>query len=731
MKALLVVCFSCFALLLTAQHSRIFPQPPSIQSSSGEYYFAKEIVLNGSPAATRIVPALSSSFEKMTGLRLSADGYANLHCTENVQLADEAYLLRIGKSGIDIEYKDEAGLFYAVESLMWQFDPAVHGFSCTEINDSPRFSWRGVHLDCSRHFFTVPEIKEFLDRLALFKINRFHWHLTDDQGWRIEIKKYPKLTGIGGWRAQTLVGHFSNEPAVYDGKRYGGYYTQEEAKDVIDYAHRLHIEVVPEIEMPGHALAALTAYPELGCIGSGYKVAETWGVFDDIFCSKQETRDFLKNVLSEICELFPYEVVHIGGDEAPKKRWNECPECAKVRSENHLSDAHELQSFFVNDMVLFLKSKGKRLMGWDEILEGGLPSGAEVMSWRGTEGGIAAAKAEHPVVMTPTAYCYFDYYQSSSPKEPLCIGGYLPVEKAYSYDPVPKELNDEEKQYILGTQANLWSEYLPTMGRVYEQLFPRMFALAENAWSKAKTSYPDFSEALSKYGLNRLDQLGIPYSKTYLYPVVKEFPEAGAMHYEFVATAGNVTYTYKNKPADFILKSYSGIDRDTFRIVISLDGNKVDSLPFKVLLHGLLGTKISFNTPPSEKYNLNQEVALTDGIIGEKPWKGNQWLGFDTSTVQFSFTVPDNVTGKKLNIGFLNDPGSWIYRPQQLIIERRSKKGYKKIGGFAIAEDRPGFAAELSSGEYRITIKNYGVIPEGSPGEGFTPWTFIDEIFIE
>lgn len=730
MKTILVFCFSCFSLFLAAQHSRIFPQPSSVQYPSAHYYFAKEIVAEGSADAIKAVNSLTGSFEKMTGLKLATDGYANLHCIENERLAAEAYVLRIDASGITVEYKDEAGLFYAIESLMWQFDPAPGGFPYAEINDSPRFSWRGVHLDCSRHFFTVPEIKQFLDRLALFKINRFHWHLTDDQGWRIEIKKYPKLTEVGGWRDQTLVGHFSNEPAVYDGKRYGGYYTQEEVKDVIIYAQRLHIEIVPEIEMPGHARAALAAYPELGCTGSGYTVAETWGVFEDIFCSKQETRDFLKDVLAEVCELFPYEVIHIGGDEAPKKKWNECPNCAKVRSEYHLANAHELQSFFVNDMVLFLKSKGKRLMGWDEILEGGLPSGAEVMSWRGTEGGIAAAKAKHPVVMTPTAYCYFDYYQSSSPKEPLCIGGYLPVEKVYSYDPVPKELNEEEKRYILGTQANLWSEYLPTMERVYEQLFPRLFALAENGWSSSKASYAEFSEALSKYGLNRLEQLGIPYSKTYLYPVIKEYSDGRQMEYCFLPTTANTSCSdsYGNSEIRIPASNLRTVSKWMY---IRLNGEKTDSLQFNLLQHYLLGTTIHFATPPSEKYNVNQAIALTDGIIGEKPWKGNQWLGFDTSIVQFSFIVPQKVKTTLFHIGFLNDPGSWIYRPHRFMIERKTKRGYEMVDKFAIEHNRQKFPAQLFSGEYRITIWNYGVIPEGSPGEGFTPWTFIDEIFIE
>jgi hexosaminidase len=306
-----------------------------------------------------------------------------------------------------------------------------------------------LHLDVSRHFFSVDEVKRFIDLMALYKFNTFHWHLTDDQGWRIEIKKYPKLTEIGAFRDSTVIGHYSDRPRKYDVTQYGGYYTQDEVREVVAYAKDRFITVVPEIELPGHSRAALAAYPELSCTGMEQGVEGLWGIFDDIYCSKQETIDFMKDVLDEVVDLFPSEYIHIGGDEAPKTRWKSCPNCQKVIAENGLKDEHELQSYFIGQMDEFLTSKGKKLIGWDEILEGGLSPNAAVMSWRGLKGGIEAARQKHEVVMTPTTYCYFDYYQSGHPSEPVAIGGFLPLEKVYQFEPVPKELSEEEARFII------------------------------------------------------------------------------------------------------------------------------------------------------------------------------------------------------------------------------------------------------------------------------------------
>jgi hexosaminidase len=366
-------------------------------------------------------------------------------------------------------------------------------YQCPEIkldnlmmDDIPKFQWRGMHLDVSRHFFSKEFIKKYIDYLAMYKMNTFHWHLTDDQGWRIEIKKYPKLTEVGAWRNGSMTGHYTDQ--TFDDIRYGGFYTQEEIKEIVAYAKERYITVVPEIEMPGHALAALASYPEFSCTGGPFEVGKSWGVFDDVFCPKDETFTFLENILAEVIALFPSEYIHIGGDECPKVRWKSCPKCQKRIKDEKLKDEHELQSYFIQRIEKFVNSKGRKIIGWDEILEGGLAPNAAVMSWRGTEGGIAAAKEKHFVVMSPGSHCYFDHYQGEPKNEPIAFGGYTNVEKVYSFNPIPKELSEEESKYILGAQANVWTEYINTPEHVEYMVFPRIAALSEVLWG---TSNPN------------------------------------------------------------------------------------------------------------------------------------------------------------------------------------------------------------------------------------------------
>jgi len=372
--------------------------------------------------------------------------------------------------------------------------PQVH------IVDKPRFRWRGVHLDSSRHFFPKEWVKRLIDLAAYYKLNTFHWHLTDDQGWRLEIKKYPRLTEVGAWRRETME----------DGEPYGGFYTQEEVKEIVDYARRRFITIVPEVEMPGHCLAALAAYPELSCTGGPFKVGTEWGVMNDVFCAgSEETFAFLENVLAEVIELFPGEFIHIGGDEVPKLRWKNCLRCqARIKAEG-LKDESELQSYFIKRIEAFLNSRGRRLIGWDEILEGGLAPRATVMSWRGVTGGIEAARSGHDVVMTPTSHCYFDYYQGRV-DEPKAIGGFLPVDKVYSYEPIPAGLKPEEAAHILGAQANLWTEYIATPEHAEYMLFPRLWALAEVVWSPKEKNWADFENRLRAH-YDRLALRGVNY----------------------------------------------------------------------------------------------------------------------------------------------------------------------------------------------------------------------------
>ena len=412
------------------------------------------------------------------------------------QITSDANLLKI-------EAYDESGVFYGIQTII-QLLPVnkIHQIDIplVQIKDQPKFQWRGMHLDCSRHFFNTTFIKKYIDMLAFYKMNKFHWHLTDDQGWRIEIKKYPKLTEIGSWRNGTMVGHYREQKI--DSIKYGGFYTQTEIKEIIAYATSRHIEVIPEIEMPGHALAALAAYPEFSCNKLPTQVGTRWGVETNVFCPTAETFHFLTDILNEVMEIFPSKYIHIGGDEVPKDEWNKSSFCQQLMKEKGLKDANELQSYFIQRMEQVINKRGKIMIGWDEILEGGLAPNAVVMSWRGESGGIAAAKMGHPVVMSPGSHCYFDHYQGLPEKEPLAIGGFTSLEKVYSYHPIPPDLDSSSGSFILGAQGNVWTEYIKTSDQVEYMMMPRMAALAEVVWlAKDKQTYANF--------LNRL-KLQIP-----------------------------------------------------------------------------------------------------------------------------------------------------------------------------------------------------------------------------
>lgn len=445
------------------------------------------------------------------------------------QLPAEGYQINITDKKITIIGK-EAGLFYAVQS-MTQLMPEKQNneilIPAAEINDYPRFKYRGMHLDVSRHFFPVSLVKKYIDVMSQYKLNNFHWHLTDDQGWRIEIKKYPKLTSVGGTRNGTIVGR---HPGIgTDNKEYKGFYTQNEVKEVLAYAAARFINVVPEIELPGHASAAIAAYPELSCFperdtfvdaktpwsGSrkGKQVQQQFGVFDDVFVPSDNTFKFLENVLDEVIALFPSKYIHIGGDECPKEYWKQSEFCQNLIKKLNLKDEHGLQSYFIQRIEKHVNKRGRSVIGWDEILEGGLAPNATVMSWRGTEGGIAAAKQSHDVIMTPNAGgLYFDHKQSNSPDEPTNIGGYAPYTSSYAYDPMPKELNADQQKYVIGVQANLWTEYIQTPVKVEYMIIPRVFSLAEIAWSQPeRKDLKNFSEERLPLHLAKLDKTETNY----------------------------------------------------------------------------------------------------------------------------------------------------------------------------------------------------------------------------
>lgn len=494
----------------------IIPQPVSITHHTGIYHLKSPVTIS-LPDALQPMGKLFTEYLSELGYKIkpARNKHADVSFSLNpsITLPDEGYLLTVGRTGISVEARTQAGLFYGMQTLVQLI--AVNGKNLPrlEITDFPRFPYRGLHLDVGRHMFPPEFIKRYLDLMARFKFNHFHWHLTEDQGWRIEIKKYPKLQEMAAWRNETIVGH-AGKSDHYDGQRYGGFYSQEEIRDIVRYAAERHITIIPEIEMPGHSRAALAAYPSLGCTGGPYTVATTWGVFDDVYCAgKEETFVFLQDVLDEVMELFPGTYIHIGGDEVPKKRWKECRHCQQRIRKEKLKNEHELQSYFIQRIEKYLNSKGRQIIGWDEILEGGLAPNATVMSWRGEEGGIAAARQQHAVIMTPGNWCYLDHYQASPETEPLAIGGLTPVEEVYSYEPLPEALSETEQKFILGAQGNVWTEYMKTPDHVEYMVYPRALALAEVVWSpREKKNYPDFLHRLRQLQ-PLLDTLKVNYAK--------------------------------------------------------------------------------------------------------------------------------------------------------------------------------------------------------------------------
>jgi len=521
----------------------LIPLPESISLRTGEFRLSPgSSILVSDPGDTelvRLAEYLAEPIRVAAGFPLpvgvpgdGADAAIRLTLDMNVPSPDrlpntplarsESYEISAGPTGIEIRAGSHAGLFYGIQTLRQLLQPgATTGSRGTadkdwtvpalEIRDNPRFVYRGLHLDVGRHYFTPEFIKRYIDLLASYKLNVFHWHLTEDQGWRLQIDRYPRLTEVGSHRRETIL-EKNFDPYVGDGIPHGGFYAKDEVRDIVAYAAERFVTVIPEIELPGHSVAALAAYPELACTEGPFEVATVWGVKEDIYCPHERTFEFLEGVLTEVMELFPSPYIHIGGDEAPKARWEESVAAQEVMRREGLADEHELQSWFIRRIERFLLEHDRRLIGWDEILEGGLAPQATVMSWRGVNGGIEAARQGHDVIMTPTSHMYFDYYQGVDPSaEPLAIGGYLPLEKVYAFEPVPAVLSEAEGQHILGVQANLWTEYIKTPEQAEYMAYPRALALAEVAWSPAQgRDWPGFMVRLPAQ-LARLSALGVNY----------------------------------------------------------------------------------------------------------------------------------------------------------------------------------------------------------------------------
>jgi len=540
--SMIIIILTCIASLFFCDKSRptysVIPKPAFIQENEGSFEITQafRVVFDKSDSEVRNVglyftdrlngasglgiPVIERSKEGVSKntllLRLEPDAEG---------LGQEGYELDIHPDHIILIAGSPAGLFYGIQTIFQLLPVDVYSDSsasqngpwilpCVTIRDVPRYQYRGMHLDVCRHFFPKSFIKKYIDLLALHKFNKFHWHLTEDQGWRIEIKKYPGLTEKGAYRKETLVGHSRSKPHVFDGTPHGGYYTQDDVREIVAYARDRYVTVIPEIEMPGHATAALAVYPELSCTGGPFEVATQWGVFEDVYCAGNDrVFEFLEDVLTEVIDLFPGTYVHVGGDECPKVRWEACEKCqARIEAEG-LKDEDELQSYFIRRIERFLSSRGRRLIGWDEILEGGLAPEATVMSWRGMEGGIEAAQQGHYVIMTPTSYCYFDYYQADPRDEPLAIGGKITLKDVYVFEPTPASLTSQQAEHILGAQGNVWTEYIKTPEHVEYMSVPRMCALAEVVWSPQQVrNWKDFKARLDVH-VHRLDKLDVNYRK--------------------------------------------------------------------------------------------------------------------------------------------------------------------------------------------------------------------------
>ncbi len=521
--ATLFIVPSLYSQNSSGNASGIIPKPVSLKTNNGTFRIDRNTVIVADEGNRDAADFFNKYLEDYYGFNLNTaesaqKNYIRFSSRTFVKAPEnkEHYTFTSTSKGVDITGDSYDGTFRGTQTLIQLLPPAKAtslSIPQVSIDDQPRLGYRGLMLDVGRHFFGVDYVKRFIDYIALHKMNTFHWHLTEDQGWRIEIRKYPKLTEVGAYRDGTIIGHHPG--TGNDNIRYGGFYTQEEIKDVLEYAKKRHITVVPEIEMPGHAGAALASYSYLGCTGGPYEVSQTWGVHKDVYCAGNDSVfTFLEGVLDEVMELFPSEYIHIGGDECPKDAWKVCPKCQKRIKELGLKDEHELQSYFIQRIEKYVNSKGKKIIGWDEILEGGLAPNATVMSWRGEKGGIEAAKQDHDVIMTPTTYVYFDYAQQKN-EDSLVIGGYLPIEKVYGYEPVPQVLNDAQKKRILGGQANVWTEYMSNPRKVEYMIFPRVAALSEVLWSPAKSrNWDDFKKRLPLQ-LKRYDLWGTNYSRAY------------------------------------------------------------------------------------------------------------------------------------------------------------------------------------------------------------------------
>ncbi|QNE41736.1 family 20 glycosylhydrolase [Hymenobacter sp. NBH84] len=756
----LLVVLGWVGLLPTSQAQTtelpLLPRPVQATTTGQVFTLSQHTALQASPGLpSSQVDGFRQYVHQMSGIALAPKPTKRRTDVLVLQLDSaavqqpEGYTLTIDQRRVTVTGHDEAGVFYGLQTLSQLVPPGkadrVSLPGCT-ITDYPRFPYRGMHLDVSRHMFPVDTIKKWLDVLAFYKINTFHWHLTDDQGWRIEIKKYPRLQTVAAYRNETLIGHKRNLPHRFDGQRYGGYYSQDEVRELVRYAAQRHITIIPEIEMPGHASAALAAYPELGCTGGPYHTATFWGVFDDVYCAGNEaTFTFLTDVLDEVAALFPGQYLHIGGDECPKTRWKVCPKCQRRIQEEHLRDERELQSYFVRRISKHLATLHKRLLGWDEILEGGLPPAATVMSWTGEQAGIEAARLGHDVVMTPEKQVYFDYFQTLYPTDSLAAGGYTPLQQLYRYEPVPAELTPAQARHVRGVQANVWTEYMPTPGKLEYMVFPRLLALAEIAWSPPSgRNYPAFLQRVRTHDAV-LHAQGVAPSRTYdwLTDSLWAGPK-GLPMLQLRTTAANEVIRFTTDgsaptPQSAVYQAPLAIRESCVVQAAVFEGStQVQPLYRREFTLGLsTGKPVTLAYPVAGSYHQGRPLwGLVNGVAGSPRYNEGQWYGFSGTDLVATLDLGDVQQIRTLGTHVLNYHWQKMWPPTALVfavstdgVHYREVYRHTQFPANGINPVRATIAPV--TGRYvRVTALNQGTIPAGEYGAGGKAWLLVDELYV-
>ena len=684
------------------------------------------------------------------------------------KVGEEAYSLNIGKNSVKVKASSLNGVNYAIQTLKQMLPVQIYGkeaakdvewtLPCGKINDEPRFGYRGLHMDVSRHFFDIDIVKKHLDLMEIHKLNTLHWHLTDDQGWRLEIKQYPRLTEVGSIRKETLIGHAYGE-GVFDGTPYGEgfWFSQEQVREIIDYAAAKGITIIPEIDLPGHMLAALAAYPEYGCTGGPYDVWGMWGIADDVLCAgNEQAMVFLENVLAEVADLFPSEYIHIGGDECPKVRWEKCPKCqAKIKElglegDDEFQAEHYLQSYVMTRMTKFLGSKGKKIIGWDEILEGEVAENATIMSWRGVNGGIKAAQMGHDVIMTPNTFYYLDYYQSlDKENEPLAIGGYLPIEKCYSYEPFVEWMTEEQKARILGVQANLWTEYIGTADHLYYMLLPRMAALAEVQWCEAENKNWDRFVDSADDICSIYDFLGYNYA-THIFDTkgdVKINKEKSCVEVHLKAQgSAPVRYTLDGSEPTEDSPLYEApveIRQDCVLKAASSRNGEATRVYQKIFAyHKAMGREIVNLTETHPNYTYSCPDMLTDGLRGSGPYNSGEYAGWYNQPMEVVINMGD-IPFSNVTLATLVFRYDYIFGPTYLSVltsedgenfTELARKDYPIVGKAGDGNGNIEFALDFpeTTAKYlKVVAGCLEALPEWHSGAGRPGFVFVDEIIVK